>query len=95
MRIQGKTWRTVSFNPYVTEDIAVDLYMLAVCEEDGTVRDYVRAGRPSTYRVYKSLAECINGIRGNKRFYNGDVTFRPVRLLTGEFTEEEASITSE
>ncbi|WP_054955018.1 hypothetical protein [Paenibacillus dakarensis] len=86
MRIQGKTWRIVTHNPYKTEDVPIDLYLLAICDGNGDISDYVSSGRPRTYRVYGSLEECRNGIRACKRKYKG--TLRPVRILTGEFIEE-------
>lgn len=91
MRIQGKKWRIVTLSPYKTEIVPVDVYLLAICDENGDVSDYVSAGRPSTYRVYTSLDECRNGIRSLKRKYKG--TLKPVRILTGEFVEE--AVTSE
>lgn len=90
MRIQGKTWRIVTTSPYKTEVVATDLFMLGVMDAGGNITDYVRAGRPSTYRVYTDLQECRNGIRGNKRFFKEDVTLVPVRLLTGELVKETA-----
>lgn len=89
MRIQGKKWRIVTLSPYVTEDVAVDLYMLAITDEDRTVENYVMSGRPMTYRVYMSLAECRNGINAVKRNFPGKI-LKPVRILTGEFVEEDA-----
>lgn len=89
MRIQGKTWRIVTMSPYVTKDVAADLYMLAITDEDGTIDNYVMSGRPMTYRVYMSLAECRNGINAVKRKYRGKI-LKPVRILTGEFVEEGA-----
>lgn len=86
MRIKGKTWRIVTHNPYVTEDVATDLYMVAILNEEGTVSNYVSSGRPRTYRVYESLVEARNGINAVKRRYKG--TLIPVRILTGEIVEE-------
>lgn len=86
MRIQGKTWHIVSHSPYKTETVPTDLYMLAICDDNGVITNYVSAGRPCTYRVYTDLTECKNGIRSNKRRYSG--TLKPVRLLTGEVVEE-------
>lgn len=63
-----------------------DLYMLGRFDAEGKLNGYVHAGRPSTVRVYDSLEECKNGIRGNKRFYK-HVTLMPVRILTGEVVQ--------
>jgi len=89
MRIQGKTWRIVTLDPYETEFVATDLYMVAIINEDGTVSDYVSSGRPWTYRVYQSIQEARRGIAGVKRKYRGK-TFKIVRILTGEPVEEGA-----
>lgn len=87
MRIQGKHWRVVTLSPYKTEIVDVDIYLLGIFKENGELSDYVSAGRPSTYRVYRSLDECRNGIRSLKKRLNG--VLKPVRILTGEIVVEE------
>lgn len=85
--IKGKEKRIVSFSPFQTETVETDLFLVGVFYADGTLFDYARAGRPGGYRVYQSLRECANGIRGLKRWYRGK-TLRPVRILTGELVED-------
>jgi hypothetical protein len=86
LRIKGK--RTV-YGSNSWEKVETDLYLLGIFDESGELSDYVRAGRPSTYRVYSSLRECKNGINSLKSSYKGEL--RPVRILTGEIVEEEAT----
>lgn len=61
------------------------LFLLGIFSESGSLLGYVKAGRPSTVRVYETKQECINGIRQNKRKYSGEL--KPVKLLTGEVVE--------
>lgn len=85
--IKGKTWRIVSMSPYETETVDTDMFLIGIFDEDGTLSDYARSGRPGSYRVFQTINECRNGILGLKCKYNGNL--RPVRLLTGEVVEEE------
>lgn len=59
-----------------------DLYMLGIFDEQGELEGFVRAGRPPTYRVYKSLESCKRGIRQ----HHYDV-MKPVKITGMEVVE--------
>jgi hypothetical protein len=87
MEIFGKSDRIIntSDGKYVWETIKTPLYMLGVFNENGELIDFVRAGRPSTYRVYQSIDECKRGIAQNRKFYANkyNATLKIVQISEG------------
>jgi hypothetical protein len=72
------------------ETIKTPLYMLGVFNENDELIDFVRAGRPSTYRVYQSIDECKRGIAQNRKFYANkyNATLKIVQISEGAVVDD-------
>jgi hypothetical protein len=92
MEIFGKSDRVIDIGDgkWKWETIKTPLYMIGVFNENGELIDFVRADRPSTYRVYQSIDECKRGIAQNRKFYANkyNATLKIVQISEGTVVDD-------
>jgi hypothetical protein len=92
MKIFGKSDRVfeTSEGKWRWETVKTPLYMIGAFNEEGELIDLIRAGRPSTYRVYQSIEECKRGIAQNRKYYakKYNATLKIIQISEGTVIDD-------